>query len=199
MGKVYNFRQCRQNSKAGHSMSRSRRRPRRGLIKRLLGPGAAVALAMLLYGFRNELDPEALVLTQIPVRLVSISDGDTVRLKIPGYRDQRFRLGTVDAPETDQPYGRESTRCLRNALRGKTLTVSIAKRDSYGRLVGSIYSNGERVDVLLVSKGCAWWYRRYAPTSMVLMRAQLAAKRGGSGLWQNRNPVEPESWRRGER
>ncbi|MEM6484839.1 MAG: thermonuclease family protein [Pseudomonadota bacterium] len=168
-------------------------------MKRLLGTGAAVALVMLLYGIRNELASEALVSTRIPVRLVSISDGDTVRLKIPGYSDQRFRLGTVDAPETDQPFGRESTRCLRNALRGKPLTVRIGKKDSYGRLVGNVYSNGERVDVLLVSKGCAWWYRRYAPTSLVLMRAQLAAKRRGIGLWQNRNPIEPESWRRGER
>lgn len=128
-------------------------------------------------------------------QLLSISDGDTVRVRVAGYQETRLRLQGVDAPERDQPFGRAASRCLDDVLRGGTLTVEVHELDKYDRLVGSLYVAGERVDVQLVERGCAWWYRRYAPFDVELMSAQRRAKDARVGLWADPYPIEPERWR----
>lgn len=128
-------------------------------------------------------------------RLVSVTDGDTVRLHHPGYDERRFRLAFIDAPERDQAFGTAATRCLRDILAPGAITAAVSKVDRYGRLVGNLYVDGERVDVIMVERGCAWWYRRYAPASFALARAQFDARRNDRGLWRDDDPVQPETWR----
>ncbi len=131
--------------------------------------------------------------------LISVTDGDTVHLDVGGYDETRFRFATIDAPERDQPFGRESTQCLRDLLRQGDVTATVSTIDRYGRLVGNVFLDGQRVDVELVKKGCAWWYSRYAPASIALMRAHYTAKRDGVGLWRDSEAIEPEAWRQGAR
>jgi endonuclease YncB( thermonuclease family) len=133
-----------------------------------------------------------------PVRLLSVSDGDSVRLSVDG-SPAKFRLATVDAPEHDQPYGHESRNCLRSILDQGQLTAVIHKTDKYGRLIGDLFVDGARVDVSLVEQGCAWWYSRYAPANVSLIRAHYAAMEAGVGLWQDSRAIAPEDWRRGVR
>lgn len=129
-------------------------------------------------------------------RLLRVVDGDTLRIRIPGYEETRFRLSSVDAPERDQPFGDAATDCLDDVLSAGTITASVQKRDRYGRLVGNLFVDGQRVDVQLVTLGCAWWYSRYAPASLSLALAQQKAKSSAIGLWANAQPVKPEDWRR---
>lgn len=133
-----------------------------------------------------------------PVRLLGVSDGDSVRLSVDG-SPAKFRLATVDAPEHDQRYGNASRNCLRSILNQGELTAAIHKTDKYGRLVGDLFVDGARADLPLVEQGCAWWYSRYAPASVSLIRAHYAAMEARVGLWQDSRPIAPEDWRRGVR
>lgn len=162
------------------------------VLVRLLEQGNLSApVEELLVGMKLRFEPAD------PARahLLGISDGDTVRVRVADYDETRLRLQGVDAPERDQPFGRAATRCLDDILRGGALTVDVYELDKYDRLVGSLYVDGERVDVQLVERGCAWWYRRYAPFDMELLSAQRRAKEARVGLWADPNPIEPERWR----
>ncbi|WP_157976474.1 thermonuclease family protein [Parahaliea mediterranea] len=129
-------------------------------------------------------------------QLHRVIDGDTVEATIPGYGRERIRLSSIDAPERNQPYGNQSTQCLRELLRQGSLSVKPKKTDKYGRLVADLYVGDDRVDVAMVERGCAWWYSRYAPASVVLAKAHYTAKFEKRGLWAGSNPIKPEQWRR---
>ena len=128
--------------------------------------------------------------------LIRVIDGDTIEAHITGYGSERVRLSSIDAPERSQAYGDRSTACLENILDTGDLTVSVKKTDHYGRLVANLYVDGERVDIQMVERGCAWHYTRYAPGSISLYVAQLRAKAASRGLWEDDNAIPPWDWRR---
>jgi micrococcal nuclease len=132
----------------------------------------------------------------MPVRLIRVVDGDSLRLRIAGYEETRFRLASVDAPERDQPFGNQASRCLKDILASGKLSATVQKTDRYGRLVGNLRVDDRRVDLQLVERGCAWWYSRYAPASLSLAKAHYGARLQKRGLWAGDSPVEPERWRR---
>ena len=129
-------------------------------------------------------------------QLVRVIDGDTIDARISGYGQERIRLSGIDAPERAQRYGGYATECLSDILGQGLLTVKVKKTDRYGRLVANLYIDGERVDVQMVERGCAWHYAKYAPGSISLYVAQMRAKADGRGLWEGDNPVTPWDWRR---
>lgn len=143
--------------------------------------------------------PGPLADTAAPVQLLRVVDGDSLRLRIDGYQETRFRLASVDAPERDQAFGDQASRCLRDILASGKLTATVDKIDRYGRLVGNLRIDDRRVDLQLVERGCAWWYSRYAPASLSLAKAHYGARMQRRGLWAGDNPVEPERWRRRQR
>ena len=128
-------------------------------------------------------------------RLHRVIDGDTIEATVPGYGRERIRLSSIDAPERSQPYGSQSTECLRDILRQGQLSVEPKKTDRYGRLIANLYVDGERVDVQMVERGCAWWYSRYS-SSPALIKAHFSAKFDKRGLWAGSDPIKPETWRR---
>ena len=54
-------------------------------------------------------------------RCTKVSDGDTIHVVTDGNVKFKVRLDRIDAPEKDQPYGKESTAYLSSLIRGKTV------------------------------------------------------------------------------
>jgi endonuclease YncB( thermonuclease family) len=71
-------------------------------------------------------------------KVVKVADGDTVTIVDGSGKKHRIRLGGIDAPEKDQPYGLESTKNLERLINGKRATINFSKHDRYGRIVGKI-------------------------------------------------------------
>src|SRR5690606_14127570 len=115
-------------------------------------------------------------------RVVAVADGDTFTLRLPGQRDFRIRLFGVDAPERDQPYGRQAGNMLSDTLLGKDAFLVIEDVDNYGRLVATVYAGGDNVNLSLVRQGLAWWYSDFAPDSRELEAAQRTARGASQGL-----------------
>ena len=126
-------------------------------------------------------------------KVTKVSDGDTIwvgRVKI--------RLDRIDAPESDQEYGKESAKHLRDLILGKDVKVEYEKRDRYGRVVGLVYLGGKDVNLEMVATGNAWHYSHFDKTP-AYAEAQKSAREQNLGLWENPNPINPFEWRKMKR
>ena len=128
--------------------------------------------------------------------VLAVLDGDTFVAACATGR-VTIRLAEVDAPERDQPFGRQAREHLRRLLErgGGLVTVLPRTRDRYGRLVAAARAAGRELGPAMVAAGMAWHYRRYS-RSQRLRALEEAARREGKGLWSRPDPVPPWRWRR---
>lgn len=103
-----------------------------------------------------EPDPAIAHLNLPEATVVSVGDGDTLRMEYQG-QTIIVRLACIDTPETSQlPWGPAATERLRQlAPRGTTIQFREADTDRYKRLVAKIYANSQNVNLQLVSEGYA--------------------------------------------
>src|SRR5699024_2560958 len=120
-----------------------------------------------------------------------VIDGDTYVM------DDRtkIRIKNIDAPEMDQPYGKEAKAFAIKKLLNKKVVLIDTELDRYGRTLAKVEVNGDDFATLLVLKGWAWNYN-YFSNSAVLKEAEVLAKKTKTGLWKAQNPIPPWAWRR---
>ncbi|MDA7583894.1 thermonuclease family protein [Luminiphilus sp.] len=145
----------------------------------------------------------ALGASELTGKVVSVSDGDTLRVLV---EDQqiKIRLGGIDAPESDQPFGQASKRYLAKAVAGQTVVVEFEKKDRYGRVIGKVLLDGTDMNLRQVKAGYAWWYEYYkrdqsGADQQAYAAAEQQAKDSGIGLWSEPAPINPYDWRQGKR
>ena len=103
------------------------------------------------------------------VRVQRVKDGDGMTaVRLGWFRRARetleIRLHAIDAPEYDQPLGREATHRLRRIAEGKRFTLKVWEpQDQFGRVVGVLYqrSLGQSVNRQMVESGMAYRFTRY--------------------------------------
>ena len=170
-------------------------------------------------------EKEAAKVRVIIGRCIRVSDGDTIHVVTDGKVKYKVRLDRIDAPESDQPYGKESTAYLSSLIRGKTVRVEWQQKDQYGRVLGIVYAtvpaasrrealaNGAAVttprgedasgtvdiNLHLVATGNAWHYSYFDKTAEYAS-AEAEARQNRRGLWSaDEKPVNPYEWRRSKR
>jgi endonuclease YncB( thermonuclease family) len=148
-------------------------------------------------------------------KVVKVADGDTITIMDDKGDKHRIRLGGIDAPEKDQPYGKESTQSLLELTSGKTVVIEYEKRDRYKRIIGKVLVDppGEvfcmaldcvkKIDAGLeqIRGGLAWHYKKYQGEQSVEDRgtygeAEVGARDKLLGLWKSNEPMAPWEWRR---
>lgn len=132
-------------------------------------------------------------------RVVRVVDGDSLVVQLASGPIE-VRLHAADAPEYDQPGGREAQRALSSRLtRGTTVTLEPVSQDHYERMVAVVRLGEENVDAWLVRQGHAWAYRRFA-SDRRYCEWEEEARSAGRGLWAGSRPlVAPWDWRRTRR
>ena len=150
-----------------------------------------------------------------PVRVSRVKDGDgcvAVRLGWFGRTQGTFevRLHAIDAPEHDQPFGREATNMLRRIAEGKRFNFKVWEpQDQYGRVVGVLYHRrlGRSINRQMVELGMAYRFSRHGEMSgLGLAQAEKNARRrklavwslpkGGVRPWHHRQQQRAEARRR---
>lgn len=89
-----------------------------------------------------------------------VTDGDTAQVKLQsGAITVRFY--GIDAPEKDQPYGKDAAAALRQLIRGKVVELIPVEQDKYDRLVAVVMLGERNVNLEMVARGNAWAFRRF--------------------------------------
>jgi endonuclease YncB( thermonuclease family) len=127
-------------------------------------------------------------------KVVSVTDGDTVRVLDAANVQHKVRLDGIDAPERGQPFGTVARDRLAALVMGKAVTVHDDGRDKYGRTLGRIEVEGQNVNRQMVDDGMAWHYSRFNNDAR-LAAAERAARAAKRGLWADAKPVPPWEWR----
>src|SRR5262249_49759146 len=146
------------------------------------------------------------------VTITRVTDGDTVNVHlldgpvveangIGSY--EAVRLTGIDAPESDQAFGADSTRHLSELVAGKNIMlVECRSNRSYGRLLCKIVVDGKDVDLDQVKAGLAWHYKEYQREQSPADRsayaaAECEAMKAKRGLWSDPHPMQPQDYRHG--
>lgn len=133
--------------------------------------------------------------SQIPVEVLSVIDGDTIRILYEG-SETTVRYLLIDTPETnhprfgEQPLGQEATDENRRLLDSGEVTIEFDvgdRFDDYGRLLAYIYADGESVQEQLLESGHARVAYVFPPNTRYLddfENAEQLAKEQQRGIWE---------------
>lgn len=116
--------------------------------------------------------------------MVEVIDGDTLVLE----GGIKVRLLGIDAPETGQPFYRESKQYLEQLALGKQVSLEhdAKLKDRYGRLLSYLFLNGTMLNQLMLEDGLArlFLHKRLRYQDR-LAAAQRRAVQLGLGLWNH--------------
>ncbi|GAB6138222.1 thermonuclease family protein [Halanaerobaculum tunisiense] len=131
-------------------------------------------------------------------RVIKVIDGDTVYVESLAGKKEEVRLIGIDAPETDEPYGREATNYIKSQLLDKKvyLEQDISNRDGYGRLLRYIWLRppqqvpeeeirSKMINVILLLRGYTQ-VATYPPDTKyakLFKRCEQEAKEKNKGFW----------------
>ena len=139
--------------------------------------------------------------------VLRIVDGDTIDVLDGNNQKLRIRLLGIDAPESEQYFGYESSVYLKKILNGEFVTI-ISKPNKnkpytlgyYRRVIGKIVLNGKDINLEMIEKGMAWHFKKYQKSQPIKDRysynkAENEARKKNVGLWLGKNPLAPWTWR----
>lgn len=132
-------------------------------------------------------------------QVIRVPDGDTIVVRDARRVEHRVRLAAIDAPEMNQPYGRESRHNLFKLLYNQIVEVveTTSRPDRYGRVIGMVMVGSVNANEQQVRDGYAWAYRRYLRIEdQYFVMLETVARQNRRGLWADPNPVPPWDWRR---
>ena len=123
-----------------------------------------------------------------------IHDGDTFRATVLDRAVVDCRIFGIDAPELNQPWGKVARSALLELVHRKK-TVVVTKNRSFGRLVVTVSAGEKDVALELLKMGLAWYTPQYTKIPEYAA-AEAEAKAARRGLWSDKEPIAPWTWRR---
>jgi len=125
----------------------------------------------------------------------AFNKGDNLIVLVGG-RKTAVTLWGIDAPEVDQPGGREAVANLYRIVGHNRVRIEVVSRDRYGRITGKVYVGGTYLNRQMIADGFAWWDRHEAGAARDFQGAEVQARLAHRGIWQNDRNVSPFEWRK---
>lgn len=138
----------------------------------------------------------------IAAKSVRVIDGDTVEVIPLSGQSERIRLLGIDAPESKQDYGKQSTQTLQQCVNDAKVTIEWTEKDRYGRLLGKVIADDKDCNLNQIRQGAAWHYKYYQQGQLEYDRlayanAEVLARDQQRGLWATNQQIAPWDFRRG--
>eukprot|EP01062_Namystynia_karyoxenos_P071425 TRINITY_DN66922_c0_g1_i1.p1 TRINITY_DN66922_c0_g1~~TRINITY_DN66922_c0_g1_i1.p1 ORF type:complete len:294 (+),score=118.94 TRINITY_DN66922_c0_g1_i1:86-883(+) len=170
-------------------------------------PPSFLAITLCIMGFifwwqSRQLDE--IVGREAHLQVRRVLDGDTFLANDENGYLLKVRLRAVDAPEVDQPHGRESAQYLQGMLQlpHTDVIAFFYERDFEGRYVADVFTQTsvstefKYVQEHLIRDGQAWHFGAF-DRRMPLKEMMQNASAAKIGLWNSEeDPVAPWKWRR---
>ena len=134
-----------------------------------------------------------------PSTLVSVGDGDNIRVTGANGQKVTIRMACIDAPETAQgESGAQATLVLKQLLGAGPVEIRPQTVDRYGRTVAEVFVSGRNVNLEMVRLGMAYAYRQYLSgcDENAYLGAEGQAERYRQGVWRWGNEVKPWDFRK---
>ncbi|MFG6104926.1 thermonuclease family protein [Leptothoe sp. EHU-05/26/07-4] len=131
--------------------------------------------------------------------VVSVGDGDTMRVRSREGETITVRLACIDAPEMAQaPYGENARRKLQELVPvGISVSLNPVDTDRYGRIVAEVFVQNFNLNLSMVQSGAAVAYRQYLSNcnADLYLEFEEYARQYRLGVWSQANPVMPWDYR----
>ena len=131
-------------------------------------------------------------------QVVTVLDGDTITFRATGNSSdkstQDIRLSQIDAPERNQPFGRQARDSLSALVQGKVLRIDELGKDRQGRTMGKLRMKGVEINLEQIKRGMAWVDVKQAKDPDYA-QAEEQARTAHVGLWSQPNPLPPWEYR----
>jgi endonuclease YncB( thermonuclease family) len=125
-------------------------------------------------------------------------DGDTL-IVVRNSARIRLEIPEIDAPELDQPYGRDAKKKAAAMAKGKVVTIRAYGNLGRNYILGEVWlPNKKHFAKEMVRVGLAW-VREGRSVLLELEQLQGEAKTAHLGLWGDEEPIPPWEWRSGRR
>jgi micrococcal nuclease len=124
--------------------------------------------------------------------VIEVHSGDTLTL-VEHERTLTIHLASVDAPELDQPYGKESRKSLEELCKGKKASFQRQGTSPKGELRAAVICNGTDAGRAQLKRGLAW-VRPHPDVDAAFTAIQDFVWRDKIGLWADADPVPPWEW-----
>ncbi len=127
--------------------------------------------------------------------IVSVGDGDSLSARCGAEPVQRVRIAAIDAPELRQAYGAKARAHLARLCLRQRARVTAQGHDKYGRLLAQVSCRGRNAADEQVAAGLAWVHPSQARLHPALTRAAVRARQAKVGLWAQKRPLAPWTYR----
>ena len=130
--------------------------------------------------------------------IIKVTDGDTIVFKDNNNEVLKVRLTQIDAPESKQKFGLESTKSLKDLCLNQNGRLEISGIDKYERTLAIVYCNDINANIHQLKNGLAWVYDDYV-TEYTYYKYQNEAKKNKLGLWIDEYPLAPWDFRKNKK
>jgi endonuclease YncB( thermonuclease family) len=129
--------------------------------------------------------------------VIDVIDGDTVIVLCEG-KKRPVHLVSVDAPQLEQPYGKEAKAFTKKLLLNNVVTIDYVDRSRANDMTSA---DGKSLKWGLIRAGLAWYPANHKSNSLrnisdKLGKHERKARRSRKGLWAQDKPVAPWSLHR---
>ena len=136
-----------------------------------------------------------LVAETITGKVISVTDGDTIKILYEKKKVYKIRLNDIDAPEKKQAFGNKSKENLAKYIAGENVRVEYYKLDRYKRILGTVYFKDKDINKQQIIDGYAWVYKKYSKNNEYINQERIS-KNHKRGLWKDEKPIEPWEYRK---
>lgn len=136
-----------------------------------------------------------LVAETITGKVISVTDGDTIKILDEKNKVYKIRLNDIDAPEKKQAFGNKSKENLAKYIAGQIVRVEYDKLDRYKRILGTVYFKDKDINKQQIIDGYAWVYKKYSKNNEYINQERIS-KNHKRGLWKDEKPIEPWEYRK---
>jgi len=131
--------------------------------------------------------------------VLAVEDGDRLKIATDDGSVMTVTLQGIDAPDEKQDYFKKAKKRLADLVEGKDITVMLRTAET-GESFAVIYAGADDVGLKLIEDGLAWFAPNRSAAQPNIdrekyIKAEGAAKEAKSGIWSEKEPIAPWTFR----